>query len=255
MRVMMRLSYFAVILIGGMLLATGCIESTGSEQSLSELERLKAENQRLKQQLQQQNARTEKRPPVRQVRQQKIAARALNTRAPVMGDAQAPVVILEYTDYECSYCVRFSKQTLPQLRERYIDSGKARLYLKDFPLNFHPNARSAAIAARCAGEQGQYWPMHDALFASTKGVGERAVEQFAQQLGLDGQAFDECRTREDWQRILARDFAEGRRLGVSGTPAFFIGRLDKKGGLLGEMLVGARPYEDFQRVIDKYLAQ
>jgi protein-disulfide isomerase len=175
--------------------------------------------------------------------------------APVKGDPDAPVTIVEYSDYQCSYCSRYVLETQPRLLANYVETGKVRYAFKDFPLtSIHPQAVKAAEAARCAGEIGgddAYWQMHDRLFAGQRewsGNPEHAAvfKGYAGELGLDQATFDECLDSGRMVAAVEADFQEGAGLGVSGTPAFFIN---------GQPLRGAQPYEVFVQVIEGMLAE
>ncbi|MEA3335662.1 MAG: thioredoxin domain-containing protein [Chloroflexota bacterium] len=166
------------------------------------------------------------------------------------GDPDAPVTIVEYSDFQCPYCSRWVLDTYPTLLEEYIDTGKVRLEFRDFPLNFHPNADEAAIATRCAAEQGAYWEMHDRLFESQAGwanlpdTGE-AFASYADDLGLDVEAFEQCLNSGRYDEALVEDLQAGQAAGVSGTPSFLIN---------GQLLVGAQPAQVFRQAIDTVLA-
>ncbi|MBD3318893.1 thioredoxin domain-containing protein [Candidatus Woesearchaeota archaeon] len=164
----------------------------------------------------------------------------------VKGDENAPVEIIEFSDYECPFCARWYTQTYIQLKENYIDTGKVKLVFRDFPLGFHANAQKAAEAAECAGEQGKYYEMHDLLFENGVSGGVTAFKQYAATLGLDTEAFNSCLDSGQMAAEVAADMAAGQAAGVSGTPSFFIN---------GVKLVGAQPYEAFQQIIDQQLAQ
>ncbi len=164
-----------------------------------------------------------------------------------MGDPNAPVTIVEYTDYQCPYCVRHATETLPRIISELVDTGRVRYIVKDFPLdNIHPEARSAAVAARCAGEQNAYWEMHDELFARQQewdGLGLAAVDVFttiAKGLSLDGDAFAKCMTSGRHDDVIQANQDEGVSLGVRGTPGFFIN---------GFPISGAQPYELFEYAV------
>lgn len=164
-----------------------------------------------------------------------------------MGDPNAPVTIVEYTDYQCPYCVRHATETLPRIISELVDTGRVRYIVKDFPLdNTHPEARSAAVAARCAGEQNAYWEMHDELFARQQewdGLGLAAVDVFttiAKGLSLDGDAFAKCMTSGRHDDVIQANQDEGVSLGVRGTPGFFIN---------GFPISGAQPYELFEYAV------
>lgn len=166
---------------------------------------------------------------------------------PAKGKNNAPVTIVEFSDYQCSFCARFVTQTLPQLEKNYIDTGKVKFVYRDFPLNFHQYAQKAAEAAECADEQEKYWEYHDLLFEkqsewSNAGLGK--FKDYANQLGLDTQVFDQCLDSGEMTEEIQKDFQDGQSYGVSGTPAFFIN---------GELLSGAQPYEKFQEAIESAL--
>jgi protein-disulfide isomerase len=171
----------------------------------------------------------------------------------ILGSADAPVTIVEYSDYQCPYCRRHVMQTMPQIQKAYIDTGKIRYIFKDFPLDFHPNASKAAEAARCAGAQGAFWAMHDRLFDSQ---GEWSpLEQssaldtfvsYAQDMELDTSAFRTCLETGQFAAQIARDVQEGRQAGVEGTPSFLID---------AQLVPGAYPFERFEQIIEAELDQ
>jgi len=169
----------------------------------------------------------------------------------VMGLPDAPVTIVEFTDYQCPYCQRHATQTLVQIKNDYIDTGKVRYILKNFPLTqIHPQALTAAQVAECAGEQGKYWEMHEKLFDEQKqwsGNNDAfsVFKGFAKDLSLDEKAFEECVTSERYKDKAMADQKEGIAAGVTGTPAFFIN---------GQFVSGAQPYEVFKKMIDQMLA-
>lgn len=165
----------------------------------------------------------------------------------IRGDSNAPVTIVEFSDYQCSFCQRHFLQTWPRLKAEYVDTGKVRYVFKDFPLtSIHPQAPKAHEATRCAGEQDVYWEMHDRLFASQSQWGNKAnhVEIFkgyAAELELDQTAFDACLENGRWAEAVDTDTNEGIRLSVRGTPTFFIN---------GQALVGAQPFKVFRQAIE-----
>ncbi|UCD03461.1 MAG: DsbA family protein [Candidatus Aenigmatarchaeota archaeon] len=161
----------------------------------------------------------------------------------VLGEANAPITMIEFSDYECPFCTRFWEQTLPQIKTNYIDTGKVKFVYRDFPLSFHPNAQKAAEAAECAGEQGMYWEMHDKLF-ETGQLDVSSLKQHAVNLNLDSSQFDSCLDSGKYASEVQKDMQEGASAGVSGTPTFFIN---------GIKVVGAQPYAAFQQVIDAQL--
>jgi len=177
--------------------------------------------------------------------------------SPMKGNQIAPVTIVEFSDFQCPFCERFFSQTLPQVEQNYIDSGKVRLVYRDFPLeSIHPNAVAASLAAQCANEQGKFWQYHDILFqnqpqwAELDSVNARGtLEQYAVQLGLNSANFNTCLDSSKYLGKIQKDFQDGTNYRVSGTPAFFIGN-DKDGYV---HIVGAQPYSVFQQTIDQQL--
>jgi len=161
--------------------------------------------------------------------------------APSRGSASAPVTIVEFSDFQCPFCVR-ARPSVKRVREAYGD--KVRFVFRHFPLDFHAQAQKAGEAAACAGDQGKFWEMHDTLWANTAKLGVSDLKAHAAALGLDAAAFDKCLDSGAYAALLAKDEEAGRAYGVSGTPAFFVN---------GRPLVGAQPFEAFQQVIDDEL--
>lgn len=177
---------------------------------------------------------------------------------PVLGQASAPVTVVEYGDYKCPFCARFFTQTEPQLREQYIDPGQVRLVWRDFP-NIDSESRPAAVAARCAGDQGEFWPYHDALYSFVwenfygQGVNveggsafEGKYEDLARQVGLDVEEFRSCRESGRYEEVVQSSRESGVSRGVQGTPTFFVN---------GQKIAGAQPLGVFSRLIDAELGR
>jgi protein-disulfide isomerase len=164
--------------------------------------------------------------------------------APFKGPAKAPVTIVEFSDFHCPFCRRVLP-TLGQLEERY--SGKIKLAFRDFPIeSLHPGATKAHEAGRCATEQGKFWAYHDKLFASPPKSSPEIFKALAKEVGLDLARFEACFDSGKYQAEVKKDIDEGNRLGVTGTPAFFIN---------GRLVSGAQPFESFARIIDDELAR
>lgn len=161
---------------------------------------------------------------------------------PALGPETAAVTIIEFSDFECPFCQRWVKETWPQIQQAY--PGQIRLVYRDFPLNGHPNAQSAAEAANCANEQGKFWPYHDKLLSS-KALGQQTYLGYANELKLDMTKFQECLASRRYQAEVEADFQYGANLGINGTPTFFIN---------GIPLVGAQPFSSFKKIIDQELA-
>jgi protein-disulfide isomerase len=164
--------------------------------------------------------------------------------APFKGGEKAPVTIVEFSDFHCPFCKRVVP-TLAQLESKYGE--KIKLVFRDFPIEgLHPGASKAHEAARCAGEQGKFWPYHDKLFAGPASSTPELFNRFAKEVGLESAAFETCLSSGKHQAAIKKDIEEGQRLGVAGTPAFFIN---------GRLFTGAQPLEAFARVIDEELSR
>jgi len=176
---------------------------------------------------------------------------------PVIGDPNAPITIIEFSDFQCPFCARFHTQTLPLILDEYIQEGKVKLVFRDFPIqSIHPNALPASVAAECAHEQGKFKEMHDALFENQnewnklETVDALAMfSQYATEMKLEQQVFDACLTSGKYIEEIRNDLDNGRNYGVSGTPGFFVGN-DQIGYV---ELKGAQPFESFKKIIDAQL--
>jgi protein-disulfide isomerase len=162
--------------------------------------------------------------------------------APFKGPQSAPITIVEFSDFQCSYCKRVLN-VLNQVLERYPDQVK--LAFRDFPiLNIHPHAQKAAEAAHCAAEQGKFWEYHDLLFEKQDEIPTIDFAEPAKALGLELVSFQACLDSQKYKEKVERNYADGVKAGVSGTPAFFIN---------GRLVSGAQPFEAFKAVVDEEL--
>ncbi len=161
---------------------------------------------------------------------------------PSRGPEQAPITIVEFSDYECPFCKR-AEPTVKKVLETYGD--KVRLVYRHFPLEFHATARPAAEASACAAAQGKFWEYHDKLFASPD-LSDAKLKALAGEVGLDQAKFDECFAKKQFKADIDKDMADASSVGVTGTPAFFIN---------GRMLSGAQPFEKFKEIIDDELSR
>ncbi len=161
--------------------------------------------------------------------------------APSLGPASAPVTIVEFTDYQCPYCQR-AQSTVDEIVAQY--GSQVRLVSRDYPLDFHERAKFASRAARCAAEQNKFWEYHQDLLRQPTDYSDDDLGRRALSLKLDGAAFKTCLASDRHDAAIKADEEAGRRLGVSGTPAFFIN---------GRMIAGARPKAQFASVIDEEL--
>lgn len=166
-----------------------------------------------------------------------------------IGDKDAPVVMIEFSDFQCPFCRSFWRDTFPLIKSEYIDTGKVRFVYRDFPLSFHPGAMSAAQAAECAEEQGKFWEMHDKIFSEQDKLGSGTVQfnaddikKWAREMGLDTREFNTCLDSQKYADEANNDLKDGQVVGVSGTPGFFIN---------GRLVVGAQPFSAFQAIIEE----
>lgn len=163
---------------------------------------------------------------------------------PSFGAADAPITIIEFSDFECPFCQRYATQTHAQLIDTYGD--QIRFVYKDFPLtSIHPQAFPAALAAQCANEQGAFWAYHDLLFSQQLPLGDETYLAYAEQAGLDAAEFGACYEEQRYLAAVQADFDFATTLGVSSTPTFFIN---------GIAVIGAQPFSVFAQIIDYELA-
>jgi protein-disulfide isomerase len=160
---------------------------------------------------------------------------------PAKGPASAPIEIIEFSDFQCPYCLR-AHSVVQRVLDTYGD--RIRLVYRHYPLGNHPNAWPAAEASQCAAEQGRFWPYHDRLFANPTKLHEPELKQTAVDLGLDAGRFNDCLDSHKYKNVVEADVRAGDEAGVQGTPCFFIN---------GRALSGAQPFEAFKRIIDDEL--
>jgi protein-disulfide isomerase len=162
--------------------------------------------------------------------------------APVLGPENAPITIVEFTDYQCPYCQQ-AQQYVDRVMDVYKD--KVRLVYQEFPLDFHEQAMPAGVAARCAGEQGKFWEMHSDMLRTPGALDKTDLEGRALRLGVDTARFNSCLASDKFTSVIQKAIANGRSVGVSGTPTFFLN---------GRAFSGAQPFEVFERMIEEELA-
>lgn len=174
---------------------------------------------------------------------------------PPLGDENAPVKIVEFSDMQCPYCRSFYTGAYQQIKTDYVDTGKAVIYFRHYPLSFHAAAQKSGEALECANDQDKMWEMHDLMFEKQQaldpsgGTVEYTAEDmktWAAELGIDTATFNQCLDSGTHAEKVKADMADGTAAGVSGTPAFYVN---------GTPLVGAQPYESFKAIIDQELAQ
>ncbi len=179
---------------------------------------------------------------------------------PVLGDKNAKVTLIEFSDYECPFCKRHFTDTYPQIKKDYIDAGKVKMVFRDLPLGFHQNAPKEAEAAECARKQGGdsvYFKYHDQVFTKTTsngtGLSLDQLPVIAKELGLNVNQFQQCLDSSQFKSEVDKDLADAAKVGATGTPTFFIGRSTGNGEINGIRVVGAQPYSAFKIIIDEQL--
>jgi protein-disulfide isomerase len=177
---------------------------------------------------------------------------------PYLGDKDARVTLVEFSDYQCPYCRRHATTVMPQLVESYVDSGKLKYVMREYPITkLHPRAVAASEAALCAGDQGQYWGMHDALFGDQKANTDENFKAQAANLRLDVAAFTGCMDDDRHMAQIKADQAEAQKLGITGTPSFVLGLTDPDDPgkvRLTKFIRGAQSLPAFAAAIDELLA-
>ena len=178
------------------------------------------------------------------------------TDAASRGRADAKLVLVEFSDFDCPFCARFSRDTKAQLMTEYVDTGKVRYVFKHMPLSrLHPRAQREAEAAECARRQGRFWEIYPLLFSNQKPQTDADIRGHALKAGATAATFDRCFAGQATAKVLA-DLDAGARAGIMGTPTFFVGRLDDSGRLkVEDRLVGAEPIEKFRAILDRQLSQ
>jgi len=164
-----------------------------------------------------------------------------------LGSSEAPVTMVEFSDFQCSFCRKFWAETLPRLKQTYVQNGRVRFAYQHFAVLGEPSV-AAAQAAECAGEQGRFWPYHDKLFENQGGsaFADSKLKRYALELGLDAAAFARCLDSRRHQQKIEDETRLGFQSGARGTPTFFLN---------GRLLVGAQPFEVFQAAIEEALAK
>jgi protein-disulfide isomerase len=173
-----------------------------------------------------------------------------------IGSANAHVAMIEYSDFECPACGEFARTIEPVLKREYVESGRVMFAFKNFPLPIHSRAPAAAAAAWCAGQQRQFWQMHDLLFAAPSRLKETDLQNDGNVVGLDRAAYSTCRTGDEAAQRVEADQTEARTLGIPATPSFFFGRVGTGGVVtVAESMTGARGVADFRSILDKLLKE
>jgi protein-disulfide isomerase len=174
---------------------------------------------------------------------------------PRLGSSDAKIAMIEFSDFQCPFCRRYHNRTFDQIKQRYVDTGKLIYVYRDFPLPSHRQAPMAAVAANCAGKQGAYWAMQRSLYAPGAQLSRDYYLSSAKRLGLKPKKFEKCLSDRSQMDEVTRDTRYGASLGIRGTPAFFIGRVDGEKIVEVTPVIGAQPLSAFTRAIDQALAR
>jgi protein-disulfide isomerase len=174
----------------------------------------------------------------------------------IRGSADAPITLIEYSDFTCGYCAKFFQETLPRLQAKYIETGKVRFVYRDYPRADRGVGVDAAVAARCAGAQGRYWAMHDRLFSERSRLDSGLFKGYAKAMGLDQAVFAKCFDERQYLESIFQDRQEATRWGFHGTPGFILirtagGPTEKEPAVA---IPGAVPFNEFAEEIDRMLA-
>lgn len=173
----------------------------------------------------------------------------------IRGRVDAPVTLIEYSDFTCGYCLKFFRDTWPVLQAKYVETGKLRFVYRDYPRADRGVGVEAAVAARCAGAQGRYWAMHDRLFGEGGRLDSGAFRSYAKAIGLDQVAFAQCFDERRYLESVFQDRQEANRWGFHGTPGFILmhtvgGATEKEPAVA---IPGAFPFKDFAEEIERLL--
>jgi protein-disulfide isomerase len=171
----------------------------------------------------------------------------------MLGSKDAPLTIVEYTDYQCPFCQRFHVTSFNDLKKNYIETGKVRFYSRDLPLDFHPNAMRGAMAARCAADQGQFWKLRDIMGANPDKLDMDHIVGFATDLKMDPKTFRACVESEKYKNAIQTDVLEAMKVGAQGTPTFVIGK-STANGVEGDVMEGAMPFPMFEQKLKELQA-
>jgi protein-disulfide isomerase len=169
----------------------------------------------------------------------------------MLGSKDAPVTLVEFTDYQCPFCRQFHVTVFNELKKNYIDTGKVRFYSRDLPIDqLHPNATRAAQAGRCAADQGQYWTLRDIMGANPDKLDLENLVADAGTLKMDTKTFRSCVESQKYKEAVQTDVLEAMKIGAEATPTFVIGKSTPQ-GVDGELIVGSQPYAEFVKAISK----
>jgi protein-disulfide isomerase len=177
--------------------------------------------------------------------------------SPYKGSEDAPVTLIEYSDYQCPFCSRHYRDVMPTLVTEYVETGKLKYVMRESPIaSIHPHATDASLAALCANNQGKYWEMHNIMFDNQRELSDENLKAYAADIGLNTAQFDDCLDTKKYEPWVNADLKSSRDLGMSGTPGFVLGLTDPDDPDKANMTIyikGAQPLQNFQKAIDDLL--
>ncbi len=178
------------------------------------------------------------------------------TGARLKGNNDSKLIAVEVSDYQCPFCARHARGVAKEIDKQYVDTGQIRYAFLDFPLPFHQEAFKAAEAANCAGEQGEFWEMHDKLFENQKALKPADLKRYADEIRLDLNTFGQCLDSGKYADKIRKDMAESQKAGITGTPAILLGWLQTDGKTVKavNLIKGAQPFTVFKAAVDSLLA-
>jgi protein-disulfide isomerase len=172
---------------------------------------------------------------------------------PIEGQSDAKIALVEFSDYECPYCARHATGVGKQVKQEFVTTGKVLHAFANNPLAMHSNAKMLATAAICAGEQGRFWVMHDALF-DKKPKSQSDVSRIASEMKLDAGKFEICFDAEAPARRIEEDLAKANEFQLTGTPGFAVGKIDKGRVLIQKFILGAQPFAVFEKALNEAIS-
>lgn len=218
----------------------GCAFNGTAQDDSKKIEKLKIENASLKRQ-------------IKILRRESQSTSVSLGSNPVLGKAGATLALIEFSDYFCPYCSRFHRTTFERIKKNYIDKGTLKYVYRDFPRGMAGKAVDAAIAVNCAGRKKAYWKMQSIVYRYSPRINRAFYKSTAISLGLNPKKYAACLDEKLQRRAIRRDFLYGRSLGINGTPTFFVGRVEGNKIISATIIVGAQPYANFAKTIDRLL--
>jgi protein-disulfide isomerase len=244
------------LVTGFLFLLPGIYGCATTSETANEIERLNKEVAYLKRQVAVLNRQVEELSGGSKVQRRPHASLSVSFAGnPKLGNKDAKIAMVEFSDYQCPFCRRYHGQTFDRIKQRYVDNGKLLYVYRDFPLPSHRQAPMASVAANCAGQQGAYWEMLRALYLPSAQLNRGYYLSIARRLGLRLEKFESCLADSRQLDEVSRDTRYGASLGIRGTPAFFIGRIDGEKIVDTTPVMGAQPLSVFVHAIDQVLAR